>query len=301
MKNRHWSREEIRNFSTEKIFQKLFKFGIKTNQEEFLCEAKNCYSASHIAKSWEKKFTLTAQGFDLDFPWMAAIVLWERLVPDILSNEQIYDLIQEGYSLLDKDNIGTCDIWLKIWSILKTRFKPEMRSIFKAQSVLNSFDILYNWCQEFEIALGNAAKRNSSYHQKRITYCQEFCQFFPDSDPLIIENMMRAQGEAYFGLGMADEGEEIFQSIIKKNPQSAWGYIGWGDMYWLYGSQDQIEIDYDKAEHIYQKALKNRVDEIGEVRERLKLLRKEKGVKRFGSPNYSNQHQSDQLPSTTDY
>ncbi len=284
MRNRHWSPEEIRNFSTEKIFQKLFEFGIETNREEFICETKNYYSTSRIAENWEKKFTLTAQGFDLDFPWMAAIVLWERLVPDILSNEQLDDLMQLGYGLLHKDDIGACDIWLKIWSILKTRFKPEMTSISKAQSVLDGLDILDNWCQEFEIALTNAAISNNSYHQKRITYCQEFCQFFPDSDSLIIQNMMRAQGEAYFGLGMAEEGEEIFQSIIKKNPRWAWGYIGWADMYWLRGSEEKIKIDYDKAERIYRKALKNRVDEIDEVKERLKSLRKEQGARGFGSP-----------------
>ncbi len=36
MRNRHWSEEEIRKFSPEKIFQKLLDFGIETNPEEFI-------------------------------------------------------------------------------------------------------------------------------------------------------------------------------------------------------------------------------------------------------------------------
>ena len=285
MRNRHWSPEEIRNFSTEKIFQKLFEFGIETNQEEFIVETKKYYSASRLAKNWEKKFTLTAQGFDLDFPWMATIVLWERLVPDVLSNEHLDDLMQRGYQFFEKNDASACDIWLEIWSRLKTRFKPEMKSVLQAERVFDDgLQCLYNWCQDLEMALGNAAQTNSSYHQKRITYCQEFCQLFPESEPLIIENMMRAQGEAYFCLGMSEEGEKVFQAIVQKYPQSAWGYIGWGDMYWLYEHQELIQIDYDKAETIYRKALKNRVDEPKEVRERLKSLREKKGVRGFGSP-----------------
>lgn len=284
MRNRHWSEEEIRKFSTEKIFQKLFDFGIETNPEEFIRETKNHYSACALARNWGKSSILTAQGFDLDFPWMAAIVLWERLVPDVLSNEQLDDLMQRGYKFFQKDNASACDIWLEIWSILKTRFKPEMKSVLEAESVFDGLQCLYNWCQELEMALGNAAQTNSSYHQKRITYCQEFCQLFPDTDTLIIENMMRAQGEAYFCLGMTEEGEKVFQDIVKKNPKSAWGYIGWGDMYWLYEHQEGIPVDYAKAETIYRKALQNQVDEPGEVRERLKSLREKKGVRGFGSP-----------------
>ena len=58
-----------------------------------------------------------------------------------------------------------------------------------------------NWCQDLELELYNAALDDVKYHRKRIEYCREFCSFFPDSDPLILENMKTAVAESLVGMG----------------------------------------------------------------------------------------------------
>jgi len=84
--------------------------------------------------------------------------------------------------------------------------------------------------------LGNACLKEPSFYEKRIEieYCREFCMLFPATDRLIIENMKRAEAESYFALGMVEKGEGAFQNLVEEFPDSAWVYIGWGDMYWLF-------------------------------------------------------------------
>lgn len=283
MRNSHWSPEEIRDFSTEQIFDKLRSLGIEITPEQFISDAKNSDSACALAMMWEKITPLTAIGFELDFPWMAAMVLWERLIPERLSNEQLDDLMQKGYDFFEQDPVAASDLWLEFWSHLKTRLKPEIQKIDEADKVWEGMQFLSNWCQDLEMALGDAAWEDSSYHLKRLTYCQEFCELLPETNDLIIENLKRAQGEAYFLLGRLEEGEKVFQDLVKQFPHSAWAYIGWADMYWFYPEREQVTFDYAKAEEIYRLALKNQVTEPEEVRQRLKSLREERGTRGFGS------------------
>jgi hypothetical protein len=74
---------------------------------------------------------------------------------------------------------------------------------------------------------------------------------FPERDRSTIENMKRAEAESYYFLGMGEKGESAFRDLIEEYPDSAWAYIGWGDMYWLF-SESKAERDYDKAENIYR-------------------------------------------------
>jgi tetratricopeptide (TPR) repeat protein len=117
--------------------------------------------------------------------------------------------------------------------------------------------------------LGNVSIKVPAFYEKRIEYCQEFCSLFPETDKLIIENMKRAEAESYFALGLVEEGEKAFQDLVKDFPDSAWAYIGWGDMYKDLG-------DYDQAESIYRMALEKNVAGKEEVLERLEMLEEEK-------------------------
>ena len=290
MRKTHWSPEEIReNFSTEQILEKLRGFGITITPEEFLEDVGKFNGGPQLAKRWWERYTITAEGFDEDFPWMSAIVLWERLAPDVVSNEDIDDWMQDGYYLLEKlKNLEACDLWLKVWENLKKRFSPEMKSVDDADEVFDGMQSVYNWCQDFEMELGNAGLEDSAYHGKRIAYCQEFCRFFPETDDSIIENMRRGEGEALFYLGRIEEGEKVFKDLVEQFPESAWAYIGWGDMYCNKHNKN-APLDYEKAETIYRKALKNNVDEVEEVIKRLKDLEEERGTKGFGGDNHASQ------------
>lgn len=284
MRENHWSCEEIREFSTDKILQKLNNFGIPMTPEKFLEDVQNSYGGIEIADRWEKDYTITAEHLDLDFPWMAAIVLWERLAPDRMSNEQLDDLIDQGYDLIEYNynEAKACTIWLEVWEHLKQRCDPDVKSIEAAAKRFNDSFELYNWCQDLELYLGDAALENSDYYYPRITYCQEFCQRFPETEEEILVNMKRAEAESHFYLGKIEEGEKLFQDLVDQFPRSAWGYIGWGDMYCFQPKNLPLPVDYVKAEKIYKTALKNNVDEPKVIRDRLRSLAKKTGGKGFG-------------------
>ncbi|MGH9834469.1 MAG: SEC-C metal-binding domain-containing protein, partial [Blastocatellia bacterium] len=151
----HWSTEEVRELSTKQIIQKLKKFGVEFTEKKFLKEVKRFLSAEDLAKHWEKIYHINAAGYDVDFIWMAAVILWERLAPEVFSSEMIDDRMQEGYDLLDSRRVvEACTIWLEVWERLKPRFTAEMKSIRDTDKAFSGMQSVYNWCQQFEQELG---------------------------------------------------------------------------------------------------------------------------------------------------
>jgi tetratricopeptide (TPR) repeat protein len=277
MRHTHWSFEEIRTLSIRRIIRKLRSFGINVDERRFCRDARNLRSAEQLAQRWEEVHNITAEGFDLDFPWMAAVVLWERLVPDLLSSEQLDDKMQEGYALLREEKTAeACTLWLEVWEHLKKRFTADIHSIEDAEKVFSGMQSLSNWCQDLEMELGNAGLDDISFYEKRIQYCQEFYRLLPETSRLIIHNMKSAEAESFFALGIQERGDTLFRSLIEEFPNSAWAYIFWGDMYWLFRGNREIPLDYDKAERIYRMALDRDVDERAEVQSRLQELAEER-------------------------
>jgi tetratricopeptide (TPR) repeat protein len=273
----HWSLEEIEELTTKEIISKLKGFGVDFDEGQFQKDVRSFYSACELADHWGKIFTVTAIWFDLDFIWMACIVLWKRLAPDVVNSEQLDKLMQKGYDLVlaeGKDKtVEGCKLWLQVWDHIKHRFTNDMKSIENAEKVFSGMQSLYNWCQDFEQELHNAGNYDQSFYQKRIEYCKEFCVFFPNSDELIILNMKRAEAESYFSLGKIEEGNQAFEVLIKEFPDNVWGYIGWADMYYLSKSSG-IEKNLTKAKEIYQMALDINSEEKKYVIERLESLKK---------------------------
>ncbi len=276
LRTRPWTFREVRGLSIEHILSKLADLGVDLAPEEFASEVESFYSAWDLAEHWRKTRPITAKGFDQDFLPMAATVLWERLAPHVMNTERLHDMMQEGYRLCDegKEEEG-CRIWLEVWEHLKRRFTPDMRSVADAERVFWGGHDLSNWCQDLEMELGNAGVKDPAFYEKRIVYCREFCALFPESDESIIENMKRAVAESLFALGRIEEGEKAFQDLVREFPRSAWAYIGWADMYWLW-EESKAPRDYDRAEELYRLALERDLDEREEVLERLRMLEEER-------------------------
>lgn len=269
----HWSQEEIREIPTDKIIEKLEMCGVRFNQDEFLKSIETSNSARDISREWKRQFTITAKGYDQDFIWMGCEVLWERFSPNKKSMEQIDDMIQEGHRLIQERNEkGGCDIWIKVWEELKPRFKPTMKSIKMAGSTFEREVSFYNWCQDFEMELGNAGRINKHYLEYRINYCREFCSMFPENDTDMIHNMRRAVAESLYRIGRVAEGEDEFSKLLNDFPENPWGYIEWGDIYAGFKGKDYL--DKQRAEELYTKALGLDPDEDNTIRERLENLKK---------------------------
>ena len=273
----HWSMEEVENLTTKEIISKLRAFGVEFDEEQFQKDVKSFYSACELADHWEKKFTITVVRFDADFIWMASIVLWKRLAPDVINSEQLDELMQEGYDLLEADakdkTVQCCQLWLEVWNRLRYRFTNDMKSIEDTEKVFSGLQSLYNWCQDFEMELNNAGFYDQFFYQKRIEYCREFYSLFPNSDERLIVNMKRAEAESYFSLGRVEEGDQAFKALIEEYPNNVWGYIGWGDMYSLFNVPG-MNKNLRKAEKIYQMALTTNSKEKKHVIDRIQSLNK---------------------------
>ncbi len=266
--------EEVNEMSTIEIIQRLESYGIVFNIDAFLRDVRKFYSAEQISEQWFENFKVTAKDRDEDFPWLAAWILWVRLAPShILSMEQMSDFIDKGFEYLSENDSKTaCDTWLKVWEAIKYRYKPEYKNLdFLNKQYSGSF-FIRNFCQDMEIELHNAGLKDKTYFEKRINYCKEFIAYFPDEDELMIHNMRCTIAESYSSLGNYEQAELEYKELVQDYPDNPWGYIGWGDMYFM----DKKE-DYDKAEYLYEKglAIANDETDITALHERLEDLEHE--------------------------
>lgn len=248
-----YSYEEINQMSTEEIIDKLDSMGIAFEKEKFLKDVERFYSVQELSENWFNTLNVTAVDRDEDFPYFAAWVLWERLVPGKkLSMEQMSDLIDKGFEYLaDNDSKSACDVWLEVWEAIKYRIKPEFKKLDYLEKVYNKSFFIKNFCQDLENELYNAGFMDPAYFEKSVTYCKEFCSYFPNEDELIIHNMRRSIADSYLRLKKVDEVKRELDSLVRDYPNNPWSYIACGDMYWF--EKDTIK-DPSKAKEFYEKA-----------------------------------------------
>lgn len=250
--------DDLRELSTDEIIQWLRHFGIDFDEQQFQENVQQFHSAEHLAEHWQDIYPVTVSGYDRDFPWMAAMVLWERLAPDNPSSEQLDQMMQEGYDHREDGNmVEACRLWLTVWDHLTDRFTEDMTSIQDAdQRAFSGGQSLYNWCQDLEMELANAGRNEPTLYERRIEYCREFCAQFPETKTLIVGNMRRAVAESLVKLGRIEEGEAEFEALTSDYPEYSWGYVAWGDLYrGDTGQYENVPADHERAAQLYQMAL----------------------------------------------
>jgi hypothetical protein len=261
--------------STEAIFAKLTRLGIKVTVQGFRDDAGRRESAERLANQWLVRYPFRAQErYDEDFVWMAAIILWKRLLPDRIFFEQIDERMQNGYTLLEAGSVAeACDTWWHVWEWLKDKVSPERNTIDALDADFRGYQLVFNWCQDFEMELGNAALDDSAYGRMRIRFCQEFLETFASIEWPMRGGFLRAEAESYWRLGDVETAEARFEALIQENPAWPWGYIDWADLYWLYRDSPK---DYAKGAAILKRALARRdLEERETVTERLRELQAE--------------------------
>jgi tetratricopeptide (TPR) repeat protein len=195
-----------------------------------------------------------------------------ELTPD----EQLDDLMQEGYQLLAAEQTAAaCDCWLQAWEIVKQLAAAEMRSVSDFDADHGLTQSVFNWSQDLEAELQNAGARNPIYHEHRLRYAREFLARFPEMETLVYVNFTRAHGEALWELGRRGESEAVYAALVERLPDEGWAYIGWADNYWLLKGAPK---EYAQAVAILQRALARRnLKDRNHVLERLAELYDEWG------------------------
>jgi tetratricopeptide (TPR) repeat protein len=270
--NRNLTYKEVNELSTDEITHKLGQIGIPFKQETFLKDIEKFYSAEELSENWFDQYSVTANGRDEDFPWLAAWILWERLAPaNKLSMEQMSDLIDRGFEYLEENNfISACDKWLEVWVAMKDRIDPAFQNLDYLNRHYKGSFFIRNFCQDLEAELHNAGLKDPAYFEKRINYCREFCNLFPKESELIIHNMRRAIADSYGKLDQYRKAESEFERLVQDFPVNPWGYIGWGDLFFF-----EKKKDYNRALELYEKGLEiaKDKDDVEALMERIEDLK----------------------------
>ena len=251
-----WDSKKVAKMSSQEIVEKLELLDVHFDEEQFREQAQDYISAIELAEDYYYTQDFTAEGYDEDFIWLAIIELWKRLIPDKANLEMIDDAILDGYDDLKyEDYANGLEKWEAAWNMIKRVFPPEITAIEKIDEYIDSFPVfrlaysLFDWCQDFEEELSNGGLEDKSWVARRITYAQEFCERFPDTDKVVLQNMLKAEAESYAMLGEIEKAEHLFESLTKRFPDEAKLYIAWGDIYWKI---NVIPLNYEKAEKIYR-------------------------------------------------
>lgn len=175
------------------------------------------------------------------------------------TEQKLDHLIQAGYEQLRTGGHGpdqttaACDYWLEAWELVKQMATPAMRTddAFDAAHPHLSPPISH-WLGDLEMELHNAGLDDPRYFEHRLRFVHEYLALFPDVDDDYYVTLRRAEGDALWLLDRQAEAEAVFQSLVEKLPDQAWGYIGWADQYnWGAGHP----TDYPRAEAILLQAL----------------------------------------------
>lgn len=170
--------------------------------------------------------------------------------------EELDQTIEQGALASQRQNPEeACDRWAEAWELVKQLTVPSMKSTGDFDRVHEDLAIpVHDWCQDFEIELGNAATRYPKYHELRLRYVDEFLVRFPEESALVTLNMLRAKGEALMGTGRRDQADTVFAATVERFPDDAWAYIGWADQYTI-AAPDGTPKNHARAEELLQGAL----------------------------------------------
>ena len=180
---------------------------------------------------------------------------------------RINELMGKGYTCMEShDSKEACDIWLAAWNeVLQLLASEGIAGIYELEKKYEWEQYLLNWVQDLDTELSNAGLDDLEYFRKRIQYCEELLQAYPEekADTLLIGNTKQSIAESYYELGDTDRCDSLFEKLIKNDPEWGWGWIGWSACYW----RDRNCRNIEKGQSILERGLA-----VGEARDRDDLL-----------------------------
>jgi tetratricopeptide (TPR) repeat protein len=238
---------------------KLRSFGIEVDRAWLGRECERALSAEEIAGQLMDQNG--SRGEQSDWIWICVTALWQRWFPDQPCFEALDDKIQTGYKLLESGAVAACRVWLEAWSdVLFILDKAGMQSIQDFDGRFRGTESLFNWIQDLEDELWNAALDDRQFLTARIALCEEALRRFRSDDDLMTENRRRALAESYYELGETDKAEALYRGWLHLDPRWGWGWIGWSDCYRFTRTERR---DWSRSEQILREGLS-----IAEVRDR---------------------------------
>jgi hypothetical protein len=227
-----WTIAKVATLSTEELETRVRALGVRHSRESFAKLSAGLASAWSIADAWGARDGLRLASDDEDWLGLAACELWKRYLPDRPSMEMLDDWMQEGYALNRQNRFAeACDIWWKVWSVLRTRFDSSIRRMPDADSVFRGLQSVFNWSQDFVTALNNAAIKDRRYAETGRTYVQEWLAQFTAEDASMQVGFHQTLATFQFLLGDVAGGEATLLAAVGRWPKEPWAHIHVADAY----------------------------------------------------------------------
>ncbi len=266
-----WDEDRLATFDEKELVARMKALGVPLDKETFLKDIQGLHAAEKLVDRWVEKYSIHSVGNDEDFLWFGAMELWKRWAPEVMFDERLSDMMQRGYDCFNRrKNREGCDLWLEVWEVFKARHAGHGRSLEGVDKQYSGSQTWHNWCQDLEMNLGNLVRVCPEYAPRAVTYFREFRLLLPESDPLIVQNMMMAEAEALIFGGDLVAGEALFRKVVESFSDDVWGYIRWGDVFASSMWSSLVPQDLTKAEKIYRMAIGRGLKEEKEVNRRIR-------------------------------
>lgn len=251
-----WELHDVQALSTEEIRDKLAEHGIDTTEASFRDRAAKVDSAMALADQWEDDHDVDASGYDQDFIWMAAEVLWSRWAPDIPYRERIYDLVQDGRELREQgDDAEACEQWLSAWEIIVAVTPDDITTLEAADDHLPNVLSLEAFLRSLDNDLSTLAADDPTYHERRLEFCREVCTQFSDAPDELLLDFRHFVADSLTELGRVTESRSEFETLIRDYPEDPWAYKKLADSYWREGADEPTVEELERAVTLYEQAL----------------------------------------------
>ncbi len=253
-----WTRAKVRDMDTTAIERQLSDYGVDHSRDRFLALASRTTSAWSVSEVWLEEDEVTCRGNqNEDFLGFAACELWKRWIADRPSVEMLCDWMQDGYDRVQaKDPTGACDLWWKVWSVLLPRFDRSMTTMHSVEPVFSGMQSVFNWSQDFENELLNAAIDDTCYAEIGVTYCGQWLRQFTGESETTQINIRRTLAELAFRLGDSKRGEAMLNEVIERWPRNAWGYVALADAHsHTFRGASSLPMNLRRAEEVLKAGL----------------------------------------------
>jgi tetratricopeptide (TPR) repeat protein len=169
--------------------------------------------------------------------------------------------------------------WLHAWELLRDH-TPDHITTFDALERLFHLDIqdcsVTEMLYELDMTLHNEGLEDARLTATRAEVARWVYTHFTEESALNLGNFRGYEAESLWELGQREQAEALFQVLTETFPTFAWGYIWWGDQYWMSDWSYEHAPDYDRAVSIYRQALAQpALEDRGDVHDRLDDLAEE--------------------------
>jgi len=170
--------------------------------------------------------------------------------------------------------------WLRAWGLMRDN-TPDHITTFDALETLFHLDIqdcsVNEMLYALDMALHNAGVDDLRWMAQRAEVARWVYTHFLEESALNVGNFRGYEAESLWEMGQTEQAEALFQELTETFPTFAWGYIWWGDGYWMSDWSYEYAPDYDRAEAIYRQALAQPdLEDRSDVQDRLDDLHDER-------------------------